>query len=164
MKQYRYIGSASHLAYTSVVLGALPVLTIIFMSIADSNANADLSQSQTVYLNQSQAVYALIMGGAVLVYFYKLIVSWKQDNRRYYLPQPYNAALLSTLLLSMGITGIFTILSLLMILMRVQYSSQAVTFLEYGATGLFLASLVCGLVALVKMNRLNRLYRRSNVN
>lgn len=149
-KKYRYLGSAHHLAYTSMVLGALPMLAMIF---TNKGANG---------LTQSQTMFVLSMGGLLLMYCYKVVVSWNQEGSSYHQPQPIDTLLLCALIIFMCIASIYTVLMMVMILMRVdRYNAQPVPLEEWGITFLFLASLVIGVIALVKMLKLSRIYRRS---
>lgn len=152
MNKRAYIGSAHHLAYTSMVLGMLPMMYLMIKA-----ADGSYSLQRMVAL--------LILGGVSLTYLYNLFSTIHQDCSQYHKPQPINPLLLSALLVSMGITGIMNLLWLVMILMRVdRYDPQPVPVEDYAIFISLSASMICGMYTIYKMCKLNRLYRRSQGN
>ncbi|MCP0918037.1 hypothetical protein MUB04_15975 [Acinetobacter indicus] len=150
MNKTAYAGSAHHLAYTSMVLGAIPMMYSIITS-----ANGSYRPIQIVFL--------LILAGIILTYSYNLLSTMYQDCSQYHRPQPIQPLLLSALLVSMFFTGTLSLLWSVMILMLVdRYEPQPVPLEDWGITFLLLVSLITGIVALVKMVKSSKMYHAEN--
>lgn len=150
MNKKSYVGSAHYLAYTSMVLGAIPMMYSIITS-----ANGSYRPTQIIFL--------LILGGIILTYAYNLFSTMNQDCSRYHRPQPIQPLLLSALLVSIFFTGILSLLWSVMILMLLDRNEpQPVPLDDWGITFLLLVSLITGIVALVKMVKSSKMYHAEN--
>lgn len=155
MNKRTYVGSAHHLAYSSMVLGALPMMNVMLSS-------ADWSIGG---LRTNQIIFLLILSGICLSYFHTILKTMSQDCSRYHHPQPPQPLLMTALLISMFITGILDLLWLVVISIRVDsLEPQPMPFEDYAIFMVLSASMLCGFYALYKMYKLNRLYRRSQGN